>query len=188
MPQSPELAHSQTPSRSQHTSLTPDEDDSTPQSPEPAHDSHARSKSQHTSRTVDEDNSAPQPPDHNQNTGTGEDQIKCQDLWKRAFDILQEREPHLVTDYKKHLAPGDNNTDPLETVQSTTSVVKQLSEDREKKQWRFSFQGKDVKFREVAEKLIKILIWSDGVVKPALSAQPYAALAWSGISILLPVC
>jgi len=93
----------------------------------------------------------------------------------------------LVTDYKRHLAPGDDNTDPLSTPESTRSVVERLSEDREKKQWRLSFQGKDIKFREAAEKLIKILLWSDEIIRPALSAQPYAALAWSGISILLPV-
>ena len=93
----------------------------------------------------------------------------------------------MVTDYKRHLAPSDDNTDPLSTPESTRSVVERLSEDREKKQWRLSFQGKDIKFREAAEKLIKILLWSDEIIKPALSTQPYAALAWSGISILLPV-
>jgi hypothetical protein len=33
----------------------------------------------------------------------------------------------------------------------------------------------------------QFLLWSGPIVKDALSAQPYAALAWSGVSLLLPV-
>ncbi|KAI1839457.1 hypothetical protein JX266_014332, partial [Neoarthrinium moseri] len=57
----------------------------------------------------------------------------------------------------------------------------------EQRQWHVLFYGKDVKFREQAEKLVKVAGWCNGIVKDALSAQPYAALAWSGVSILLPL-
>lgn len=41
--------------------------------------------------------------------------------------------------------------------------------------------------REQVERLAKFVLWSDEIVKSALSAQPYAALACSGVSIALPV-
>ncbi|KAF4247129.1 hypothetical protein CNMCM8980_007809 [Aspergillus fumigatiaffinis] len=110
--------------------------------------------------------------------------------WTRAYEILQVREPELMEDYKKHLGSlqCDGATDAdLLTPRSVESIVKQLLDDREKKQWRVSLLGKEVKIREQAERLAKFLLWSDPVVKNALSAQPYAALAWSGVSLVLPL-
>jgi hypothetical protein len=90
----------------------------------------------------------------------------------------------------KYLAsvPGDStaSTD-LSMPRSVQLIVTQLLEVREKKQWRVSLLGRDIKIRAQAEKLAKFLLWSDPIVKDALSAQPYAALAWSGVSLLLPV-
>ncbi|KAB5513489.1 hypothetical protein GE09DRAFT_980623, partial [Coniochaeta sp. 2T2.1] len=111
------------------------------------------------------------------------------DPWGTAYKIFQEREPDLTADYAKHLASvqGDPaaSTD-LSVPRSVESIVTQLLEDREKKQWRVSLLGRDIKIREQAEKLAKFLLWSDSIVKDALSAQPYAQLAWSGVSLLLP--
>ncbi|GIJ91391.1 hypothetical protein Asppvi_010356 [Aspergillus pseudoviridinutans] len=110
--------------------------------------------------------------------------------WTRAYEILQTREPELIEDYKKHLGSlqRDGATDAdLSTPRSVESIVKQLLDDREKKQWRVSLLVKEVKIREQAERLVKFLLWSDPVVKNALSAQPYAALAWSGVSLVLPL-
>ncbi|KAB5572192.1 ankyrin repeat-containing domain protein [Coniochaeta sp. 2T2.1] len=106
------------------------------------------------------------------------------DPWGTAYKIFQEREPELTADYAKHLASvqGDPaaSTD-LSVPRSVESIVTQLLEDREKKQWRVSLLGRDIKIREQAEKLAKFLLWSDSIVKDALSAQPYAQLAWSGL-------
>jgi hypothetical protein len=95
-----------------------------------------------------------------------------------------------MTDYKKHLASLQDDATlsaDLSTPRSVESIVNKLWEDREKKQWRVSLLGKDIKIREQAERLAKFLLWSDPIVKNAVSAQPYAALAWSGVSVLLPV-
>ncbi|RYO81906.1 hypothetical protein DL762_006888 [Monosporascus cannonballus] len=109
-----------------------------------------------------------------------------------AYKIFQERdhEHKLVADYEKHLASlqgdGAANADLLNR-QWVESIVNKLSEDREKKQWRVSLLGRDVKIREQAERLVKFLLWSEPIVKTAVSTQPYAALAWSGASLLLPL-
>lgn len=112
------------------------------------------------------------------------------DPWSRAYEILRTREPDLTRDYEKHLTslqsdaatiPGPFNS------QSIESIVKKLLDDREKKQWRVSLAGKDINVRDQCERLVKFVLWVDPVVKNAVSAQPYAALAWSGVSLLLPV-
>ena len=112
------------------------------------------------------------------------------DPWMQAYDILRARQPELIADYEKHLASLHGGTAPsadLSNPRSVESIVKQLLKDREDKQWQVSLWGKDIKVRKQAEKLVKFLLWTDPIVKNAVSAQPYAALAWSGVSLLLPV-
>lgn len=102
------------------------------------------------------------------------------DPWTRAYEIVQERERELMADYKRHLASLQDNaaaSGHLLTPRTVESVVNKLFEDREKKQWRVSLLGNDVKIREQVERLAKFLLWSDPIMKNALSAQPYAALA-----------
>ncbi|KAJ5882320.1 uncharacterized protein N7529_000992 [Penicillium soppii] len=112
------------------------------------------------------------------------------DLWASAYELLQNQEPELMEDYRKHLGSVQHDK-PADAIflnpQSVQLVVELLLKDREKKQWRFSFLGKDVKMREQIEKLTKFLLWADPIVKSAVSTQPYAALAWAGVSLLLPV-
>lgn len=112
------------------------------------------------------------------------------DPWTRAYEIFQEGGSELVTDYKKHLASLEEDTTFSADLSSSTSVeaiVRRLLENREKTQWQVPLLGKNIKIREQVEKLAKFALWSDEIVKSALSAQPYAALAWSGVSMLLPV-
>src|SRR6266566_1223909 len=126
------------------------------------------------------------PPPTASDTRTGDDT----DPWTSAYEIVQEREPDLMTDYKKHLASvhgGDAPDADLSTPRSVESIVKKFLDDREAKQWRVSLLDSDIKIREQAERLVKFLLWSDPIVKTAVTAQPYAALAWSGVSLLLPV-
>jgi N-terminal domain of NWD NACHT-NTPase len=95
-----------------------------------------------------------------------------------------------MVDYKKHLASlqGDGAASvDLSSRQSVKFIVNNLLDDQKKGQWRVSILGNDIKIREQAENLVKFLQWADPVITKAVSAQPYAALAWSGVSLLLPV-
>ncbi|KAI8240550.1 hypothetical protein K4K56_000580 [Colletotrichum sp. SAR 10_98] len=86
--------------------------------------------------------------------------VKSKNLWWRWYKILPIREQY---------------------------CVQLLVENREENQWRFLFLGKDIKVRKRAEKMAKFLLWNDNIIKKSLSTQPFAALAWLGLSILLPV-
>ncbi|KAL1976654.1 hypothetical protein VTN31DRAFT_2936 [Thermomyces dupontii] len=105
------------------------------------------------------------------------------DIWPRAYKILQDREPELVEDYKKHLASlqGDRNSKHL----SVETTVSRLMHDFEKNQWRVSLLDKDIIIRQHVERLTKFLFRSDSLVQAAVSSQPYAALAWSGAFLFL---
>lgn len=114
-----------------------------------------------------------------------------QDLWARAFERLRTEDPNLTVEYDAYLmnnykGKGTKDKLPLQKA-AIQSVVDQLVENRAKRQWGFSLLGTDIVIRSQAEKIIKFLLWSDNLVKEALATQPYAALAWSGASMLLPV-
>ncbi|KAF7516675.1 hypothetical protein PCG10_002003 [Penicillium crustosum] len=118
------------------------------------------------------------------------------DPWALAYVILQKREPKLVECYQTHLRLAQRNSSvnsadaadaDLSNPRSVESTMTRLLENREQKQWKVSLLGKDVKIREQTEKLAKFLLWADPVVKNAVSTQPYAALAWAGVSLLLPL-
>ncbi|CAG8898977.1 unnamed protein product [Penicillium egyptiacum] len=112
------------------------------------------------------------------------------DIWSRAYEVAENREPELMTDYASHLASIQGNPTTKRRISSSgfaEDVVKQLLEDREKKQWRLPLLGNNLIIRKEAERLAKVLLWADPFVKSAVSTQPYAALAWSSVSILLPL-
>ncbi|PTB78374.1 hypothetical protein M440DRAFT_1328543, partial [Trichoderma longibrachiatum ATCC 18648] len=112
------------------------------------------------------------------------------DLWDLAFSMVQKRESELMLAYEEYLSslPGDAAVDAnLSIPDFVKSVVDRAIQDREEKKWHVSLLGTDVEVRKQAERLVKLLLWSDPIVKSAVSSQPYAALAWSGVSILLPL-
>ena len=159
----------------------------------------ARSKKNSTDAPngKDKDSSPPTPeprsvtPVPGQPTASGTIASQNIDPWLRAYEIFEKLKPELAADYKKHLASLQGSTTTtsadLSTPRSVEAIVKQLLQERENKQWQISLPGKNVKIREQAENLVKFLLWTDPIVKTAVSAQPYTALAWSGVSLLLPV-
>lgn len=113
------------------------------------------------------------------------------DTWALAFKMAQQRESKLMLAYEEYLfsLQGDNATSgDISNPEFITSIVEKTIEDGEKKRWRVSLFGADIEVGVQVERLTKFLLWSQSIVRDAMSSQPYAALAWSGASLLLPVC
>ncbi|QYS94931.1 NACHT_N domain-containing protein [Trichoderma simmonsii] len=112
------------------------------------------------------------------------------DIWALAFKLAQERENNLMLAYEEYLfsLQGDNAASgDMSIPEIIQSIVKRTIEDEEKKSWRVSLFSADFEVRIQVERLTKFLLWSESIVKVAMSSQPYAALAWSGVSLLLPL-
>lgn len=109
------------------------------------------------------------------------------DVWAAAFRKFQESDGDLAKAYAKIINPAHEEDTAEFDVNFVESTVKNLERRRDEKQWKVAFAGKSIHVRSQVEKMVKFLLWTDTVVKPALSTQPYAALAWSAVSILLPV-
>ncbi|QYS97233.1 NACHT_N domain-containing protein [Trichoderma simmonsii] len=112
------------------------------------------------------------------------------ELWARAYTLAKEREKQLIEDYERHITSLEGVSVDGKSFSAPHDVkahVNQLLEIRQRKEIQVSIMGHDITMREQIEKLAKFLLWSDAIVKSAVSAQPYAALAWSGVSLFLPL-
>lgn len=108
-----------------------------------------------------------------------------------AYEALNLRNPDLVAAYEGHLASAEISHTASEfpslSSELIEAVIKSKLEDREASQLVIRLGREPIKVREQGEKVIKFMLWSNSFISAAVSVQPYAALAWSGVSILLPV-
>ena len=141
-----------------------------------------------TSTLYQEGHSALTQRDYSNDEITAGNAKKCEDLWERAYEDLKHRDPDLVEKYEISLGPSIiDPTQPSLSPKVIETIVKSKLEDREASHLVIKLGQQPVKVREQGEKVIKFILWSNDIISQALSAQPYAALAWSGVSILLPV-
>ena len=105
-------------------------------------------------------------------------------LWKTAYDVLKEREPKLSEAYERNLTPDEA---PFHDQARICQAIKDHLDDRENKQWIFSLGKRPIKIREHGEKALRFIAWSNDLVKAAVASEPHAALAWSGVALILPV-
>lgn len=122
---------------------------------------------------------------------TAEDEERSKDLWMHAYESLKLRDPDLVIAYERHLASGyishTASAPPSLSPELIESIIKPKLDDRDAKRLVVRLGREPIKVREQGEKVIKFILWSSTFISTAISAQPFAALAWSGVSILLPV-
>jgi hypothetical protein len=116
-----------------------------------------------------------------------EDQI---DLWDEAYKKLGREQPKLFERYKRCIvASGDESATPLslnlDSVDSEyrerylANQIEKRLQTIQKQEW--SAAG------DIYKKIVKTLLFAKDFVGQAVSNEPHAALAWAGVSMLLPV-
>ena len=103
-------------------------------------------------------------------------------LWQAAYEKLKQEEPDLAQSFEQ--VSGTS----LNSVEQIHCAIRSLLDKREERQWIIAVAGKSINVRATGERLIKFILWSKGIIADGLSSQPHMALAWSGITMLLPVC
>ena len=113
------------------------------------------------------------------------------DLWRRAYQDLRIREEALVVEFERSITNIANSTADAEqtpfTHETIQMIVKQKIDARKAKRLSIPLGKHSVEVRAMGEKIIEGILWSSTFIGSAVSAQPFAALAWSGISIILPL-
>lgn len=133
------------------------------------------------------------PPQNEQGSAEGvtAEEIRSKDLWMHAYEILKLRDPELVAAFEG----CSTSTDVTHTASASSalspdlidSIIKSKLEDHEAKRLVVRLGKEPIKVREQGEKIIRFIISSNTFISTAIDAQPFAALAWSGVSIILTV-
>ncbi|MCJ1246978.1 Ankyrin-2 [Trapelia coarctata] len=120
-----------------------------------------------------------------------------ENFWDRAWSSIQQGSKHtkLLNEYEKALlsAYGDTDVSIPSSAQPAQSgrqeqvarLVARTIEDVDKKKMTLSGGSRELVVREQVDRIIKALLFAQSAVTAAVSSQPFAAVAWSGVCLLV---
>ena len=110
------------------------------------------------------------------------------DLWAEAYEECKLRENDLVDRYEKHMKAYTSTAfeDPF-SPGKIAGLIKAQRRDLDAQRLTLRLRGKSIVIREQGENIVKFVLWFNSTISSALASQPYASLAWSAVSIMLPV-
>lgn len=114
------------------------------------------------------------------------------ELWNQAYNDLRAKEENLVKDYEAALSGNLTNVVPSESnigreVQMKMILETKLEEVKEN-MWKLHFGASEVPVKDlVLQPVVGIIEWANQYINAAVSANPYASLAWAGVGLLLQV-
>lgn len=106
-------------------------------------------------------------------------------LWEAAFDLLKQRNEKLVDKYMACIGLDDGQPADPDNV---ARAIQALMDKRDSKKWRISISGnKSFEVRDSVEVLLHFLKLSSRIITDAVQSQPYVALAWAAVGVILPI-
>ncbi|KAI1125913.1 hypothetical protein F5Y10DRAFT_246133 [Nemania abortiva] len=115
------------------------------------------------------------------------------DLWDLAYKDLREEDEMLVVEYEGKLC-GDLIAGVGSTLGSTVGmrdrmrvVLDQKMQEVNRDIWKLKFHSTEVQVRDLVEPALGAINWANDYIGNAVSANPYASIAWVGVSLLLPL-
>lgn len=108
--------------------------------------------------------------------------VATDDLWAEAYEECKIRENDLVNCYEQRMkaytaSAGTVPEDHFSPSKIAESIIAQ----------RGDLDARRLTLWKQGEKIVKFVLCFNNTISAALASQPYASLAWSGVSIILPV-
>lgn len=120
--------------------------------------------------------------------------VPIRELWDAAYETLREEDGKLVRQYEEDLLSGSVAAALGSTLEAKVSrreqmdaILKCKMDEVNRDTWKLKFGDSEVPVRDVAEPVLGVVSWANDYIANAISANPYASIAWSGVSLLLPV-
>jgi hypothetical protein len=125
-----------------------------------------------------------------------EETIPISQLWNEAYETLRELDKSLVINYELALSrSASENEVPASLDHAKFGRKEQMAvilegklEEVQQNTWKLKFGGKEVPVKDLMEPVVGIIEKANRYINSALSANPYASIAWAGVGLLLPVC
>ncbi len=116
-----------------------------------------------------------------------------QDLWNLAYTNLRIEDEELIAKYEAQLS-GNLSAGLVLTLGSKFcvkdhmhAILQRKMDEVNRDAWKLKFGSSDVQVREVVQPVLGVVNRANNFITAAVSANPYASLAWVGVSVLLPV-
>ncbi|QYT04241.1 Ankyrin repeat protein [Trichoderma simmonsii] len=122
--------------------------------------------------------------DEYQNTPIGE-------LWNLAYKKLQQEDGALIEEYEARLrgsvtaALGSTLAAEENKGRWMNIMLRCKMEQVQKNIWKFSFRSSEIQPAEVVQPILGVVKLANDFLTTALASNPYASLAWAGVSALL---
>ena len=120
---------------------------------------------------------------------TPKDVFTKDSLWTLAYENLQNADPDLIHEFNLYLEINATDADNGRlTLSGIDQITQRASDELEKAKTTNEKPHKtSAVIRRSFEKILKFIDASNSFISSAVSVNPYAALAWTGVSLLLPV-
>ncbi|KAK1454474.1 hypothetical protein CCUS01_10437 [Colletotrichum cuscutae] len=114
-------------------------------------------------------------------------------LWDVAYQNLRNQEECLVQEFEDqicgNLAAGLSVGvgSHAGTKDWLATILKHKMDQVNRESWRLKFGSSEVEVQDVVKPVLAVVDWANDFVAKALVFNPYASIAWSGVSLLLPL-
>ncbi|KAK5989674.1 Ankyrin-3-like protein [Cladobotryum mycophilum] len=116
-----------------------------------------------------------------------------QELWNVAYEKLRLEDGALIEEYESklqgNLFAGLSQTIGLKTNTRDRmhAILLSKMDEVNKNIWKLRFGGSEVPVRDLVQPVLAVVNCANEYINSALKANPYASMAWAGISLLLPL-
>lgn len=121
------------------------------------------------------------------------DDVPIRELWHMAYERLRTEDERLIRDYeakvRENLGTGWSPTAGSQTGMRDrmNTILRQKMEEVNRNTWKIRFGSSELQIQDLAKPILGIVNWTNEYITGVLRPNPYASMAWAGVSLLLPV-
>ncbi|KAK1464253.1 hypothetical protein CMEL01_13014 [Colletotrichum melonis] len=114
-------------------------------------------------------------------------------LWDVAYQNLRSQEESLVQEFEDQICGnlsaglGAGLRSRAGTKDWLATILKHKMDQVNRESWKLKFGSSEVEVQNVVKPALAVVDWANDFVAKALVTNPYASIAWSGVSLLLPL-
>ncbi|KAK3689356.1 ankyrin repeat-containing domain protein [Podospora appendiculata] len=125
--------------------------------------------------------------------GSPEHAVDGIDLWNQAYENLRVEEEGLILDYEDKLSsdlvtrPGLAGGPEISKRELMETILGYKMDEVNRDTWKLKFGSNEVQVKDLVEPVLGVIDWANEYITGAVEANPYASVAWAGVSLLLPL-
>lgn len=117
----------------------------------------------------------------------GSAKTQTEDLWEKAYQSVKDKYPDLVSRFKNSLTSNNTSHPRSWTPSYLQTIAESKLTAHDANQLIIRLGHTSIKVRQQWDRIVKLMFWAKNSISAIVSSQPYAAIAWTGVSILLPL-